>query len=478
MRHRGVIAAGHPLTTQAGADVLRNGGNAVDAAIAAVAMACVCEPVLSSPGGGGFAMIRHNGLVSLVDSFAHSPQQRSPTARVEAVHVDFGTTHQEFRIGPGTAATPGLFAGLEVVARRFGTELLPTLVIAAVDAARNGVTITPFQHHVFDVLGAIATATESARHLFIIDGDLMPVGELFRPTGLADALEILASDGVANSEVGAAMIAQQEGRGHLTANDLVDYRVVERQPLEVELPQRRVLLNPLPAAGGLLVGHTLRALEGVSPVELAAALDSTVHARRQASGDLAALAEQPIRQRGTTHVSVVDGDGTACAITTSNGEGNGEVVDGFDFMLNNMLGEDDVNPSGDQWPLDTRLSSMMCPTIIEGDGGDVTALGTGGSSRIPSAISQVVARVCIGKRTLHDAVVAPRLHADAGHLDVEPIDDAAALDSLLRKFPDHRVWPSPHLFFGGVHSVRLGADGRLDGVGDPRRDGSAIVVDG
>ena len=473
-----MIAAGHPLTAQAGADVLRDGGNAVDAAIAAVAMACVCEPVLCSPGGGGFAMIRHGGSVLLIDSFPHTPRRRSPTPDVEAVHAEFGTARQEFRIGPGTSATPGLFAGLAGMADRFGTAPLPPLVSAAVDAARNGITVTPFQHHLFDVVGAIVTATDSARRLFVLDGALMPVGATFRAPGLADALEILARDGLAASEVGAAVVAQQAGRGHLTDDDLVNYRAIEREPLEVELPECRVLLNPLPAAGGVLVEHTLRALDGASPVDLANALGSTSSALQRASDELFAPTTQTIRQRGTTHVSVLDGDGTACAITASNGEGNGEVVGGFDFMLNNVLGEDDVNPSGHRWPLDARLSSMMCPTIIEGNDGAVTALGSGGSSRIRSAISQVVARMCLGEGTLHDAVIAPRLHAEGGHLDVEPMDDSATLDSVVRNFPDHRVWPTPHMFFGGVHCARLDADGRLDGIGDPRRDGVAIVVDG
>ncbi len=161
----------------------------------------------------------------------------------------------------------------------------------------------------------------------------------------------------------------------------------------------------------------------------------------------------------------------------SNGEGNGELVDGFGFMFNNILGEDDVNPAGlSAWPLDTRLSSMMCPTIIEHPDGGITALGSGGSNRIRSAIAQVVARLCLDGEDLPTAVGAPRVHVERGHLDFE---DLVAIDvraRLCAEFPDHRAWPQPDLFYGGVHAARLRPDGTFAGVGDRRRDGAAIVV--
>ena len=181
-------------------------------------------------------------------------------------------------------------------------------------------------------------------------------------------------------------------------------------------------------------------------------------------------------------MSVIDAGGTACSITVSNGEGNGELVDGFGFMLNNILGEDDVNPDHGDWPVDRRLSSMMCPTIIEHPDGAVTVLGSGGSNRIRSAISRVVAALCLDRHDLTSAIAAPRIHAELDgtgtiHLDVEPGLGSTTEERLLTTFADHRRWPRPDLYFGGVHAVRRSADGRLDGVGDPRRSGTATVVD-
>ena len=352
---------------------------------------------------------------------------------------------------------------------------LDRLVAGAVRAARAGIVVTPFQHHLSNVVSAILTATDGAADLFAPGGSAVAAGEVFRNPGLADALESLATEGFAHGAVGRACLANQRGRGHLTRRDLDGYRTVEREPLVVGVGECTVYLNPLPAAGGTLVAHALDGLASSDPVAVAHALAETGAARRAAGGSLVDLAT--LRRRGTTHVSVVDASGTACAVTVSNGEGNGELVDGFGFMLNNILGEDDVNPAGTAaWPLDTRLSSMMCPTIIEEPDGGVVALGSGGSNRIRSAISQVVLRRCLDGAELQSAVDAPRLHVEGDHLDFENHLDRNDLARLTDAFPDHRAWPRPDLFFGGVHAVRRAPDGTLDGAGDTRRDGAARLV--
>ena len=480
-RVRGVVAAGHRLTAAAGEDVLRRGGNAVDATIAALAMACVCEPVLCTPGAAGFAMIRDGASrgVSVLDFFAHTPLTRRPGAEegrgVREVHADFGTTTQAFHIGPATTATPGFFDGVEALHRKGATIALDQLVRAAVDAARSGVVVTPFQHHLSTVVRSILTATKGAAELFAPAGAVIAAGDVFRNPGLADALEMLARDGFRGSAIGRACCAVQAGGGHLTATDLEAYETIERTPLSIRVDGSTIHLNPLPAAGGTLVAHTLDQLDSSDPVAIAHALASTGDARRDADGNLASLTT--LRRRGTTHVSVVDRNGTACAATVSNGEGNGELVDGFGFMLNNILGEDDVNPSGPaSWPTDTRLSSMMCPAIVERPDGSITALGSGGSNRIRSAIAQVIVRMCMDHSDLESAVRAPRLHVEGGHLDFEDLFGGDARARLCAEFADHRGWPRPDLFFGGVHAARRASDGTFSGVGDQRRDGVSIVV--
>jgi gamma-glutamyltranspeptidase/glutathione hydrolase len=474
-----VVAAGHRLTAEAGADVLRSGGTAFDAAIAAVAMACVCEPILCSPGGGGFAMIRNgsSGETSLLDFFVHTPRARAEVADgVREVHADFGTATQRFHIGPATSATPGFFPGVAAIHAAGATWPLADCFAAAMSAARDGVEVTPFQHHLSTVVAPIVTATAAANALFAPDGGLLAAGARLHNPGLARAFEVMAADGFASSPVGAACVEQQARRGHLTRADLECYEVVERQPIRVQLGRSTLCLNPAPAASGRLIAHSLDHLESPDPVDVARSLCATDRARRSASGELAALAAVPLRQRGTTHVSVIDTAGNVASVTMSNGEGNGEIVDGFGFMLNNVLGEEDVNHHGTHWPLDTRLSSMMCPAVVERPDGGVVALGSGGSNRIRSAILQVVTRLCLGGASLEDAVSAPRLHVENDHLDFEDLFPAATRDELVDLFPDHLAWPRPDIFYGGAHSAELTADGVFHGVGDTRRDGIAVLV--
>ncbi len=478
---RGVIAAGHQLTANAGADILCNGGTAIDAGIAALAMSCVCEPVLSSPGGGGFAMLKSggSGAVSLIDFFAQTPIERRQPGQEGSyeIHADFGTATQAFHIGPATSATPGFFAGIEHLHRQGAIVPLAELFAPAIKAARNGITITPYQYYLSTVVRPILTATRTAGRLFAPSGILPQAGETFWNPGMADALEILSRSGFTSSPVGKSVAENQAESGNLSLQDLAAYQAMERAPLSIQIGSAKVHLNPLPAASGTLIAHSLANLEMPSVIGIARALDETDRARRAAGSDLGSLLKAPIRQRGTTHISTIDASGNACAITVSNGEGNGELVGEFGFMLNNILGEEDVNPhlTGD-WPADTRLSSMMCPSLIETGDGGIIALGSGGSNRIRSAISQVIAQHCLLDKNLEDAITAPRLHVEGGHLDFEDLFDPAERQMLCEAFPDHRAWPEPNMFFGGVHVTSIDREGNLSGAGDSRRDGVVVLV--
>lgn len=478
---KGAVAAGHRLTAEVAAGVLRDGGSAADAAIAGLAMACVCEPVLASPGGGGFAMMRNgtSGTVTLIDFFPHTPirRQRDGDDGVAEVVADFGTATQAFHIGPATTATPGFCAGVEAIREHGDCVPLADLFAPAIEAGRRGFRVTPYQHYLSTVVQPILMATPEACTLFAPDGSVIAAGDTFRNPGLADALEVIASDGFASSAVGQEIVAAQAGRGHLTANDLAAYRAIDRTPLSVDAGSMCVHLNPPPAASGVLIAHALAQLDDACGLSIAMALNATDDARIAANGDLSRLNGLPLRQRGTTHVSVIDAAGNACAVTVSNGEGNGELTGPFGFMLNNILGEEDVNPyRTTNWPQNTRLASMMCPALVETGEGGVIVLGSGGSNRIRSAILQVIARLSTDRTDLKSAVAAPRLHVENGNLDFEDLFDNETRIALMSMFPDHRAWPEPNMFFGGVHAVAMDADCRFDGAGDARRDGVSIIV--
>ncbi len=473
---RGIVAAGHDLTAGAAADILRAGGNAVDAAIAAAWMACVCEPVLASPGGGGFAMVHApGGETTLIDFFAQTPLAEAGDTEFFEVFADFGEKQQAFHIGHGSTATPGFVPGLFHLHDRYASRPMAELLRAAGAAARGGVTITRFQHFLSTVVAPILAATPAAARLHAPGGDFVPPGGRMANPGLADLFERFASAGLAAYEhdVIPVILAAQAAGGHLRQADFDRYQVFEREPLRIEFSGLDIALNPLPSAGGTLIAHTLQGMADIDPAELASALDRTDRARRAARGDLQRL----LRQRGTTHISVIDADGYACAMTVSNGEGNGHLAGEFGFMPNNILGEDDVNPSGASgWPVNARLSSIMCPTIAEFGDGSLFALGSGGSNRIRSAIATVLCNLALDGSTVAGAVAAPRMHVERGHLDVEGQFGAGVLDELTDLFPDHRIWPEPNLYFGGCHITAHLAEGRFEGAGDHRRAGVCVVV--
>ena len=187
-----------------------------------------------------------------------------------------------------------------------------------------------------------------------------------------------------------------------------------------------------------------------------------------------------IRRRpgGTTHISVIDARGNAASLSLSNGEGSAYIVPGTGVMLNNMLGEADINVGGfHQWPEDARMSSMMAPSLIVGGAGDMVAMGSGGSNRIRTALLQVMLNLSAFAMPLDRAVESPRLHFEDGLLSIEGGFGEMESAALARAFPDAEVWAERNLFFGGVHAVGFEpATGRFDGAGDPRRGGVAVIA--
>jgi gamma-glutamyltranspeptidase/glutathione hydrolase len=392
----------------------------------------------------------------------------------------------------------GLFAMHETL----GTLPMKRLVEPALDAARKGFPLTAFQAYLFTVIAPILQESEGARAIFAPDGKLLEAGGIYRNEGLAETLAWLAEDGArlfTEGDVGRAIAAQSRDRGgHLTHEDLTRYRVALRDPLMWRHGKASVALNPPPSAGGALIAFGLAYLaalaeagETIDARAVHAAMLATNKARADhgqglaeqlANGALAneigAAMQNPKAYRGTTHISAIDGDGNAASVSLSNGEGNGFIVGDHGFMLNNMLGEEDLS-CGDlnTWREGVRLSSMMAPTIILEPDGMVTALGTGGSNRIRTAILQVAVNLLAHGMSLEDAVAAPRMHVErCGTTSFEPgfpEDVEAAFRALEEKA---RPWPAQNLFFGGVHAARWHEKRGVDGAGDPRRQGVARIV--
>jgi len=489
---RGVVAAGHPVTAEAGAALLRAGGNAVDAALAALLASCMAEPLLTGLGAGGCMLVAPPGAPPRLLDFmvaapgiGADPQLRAPLADVD---VDFGDALQRFHVGASSCGVPGVPAGVAEAARRYARLPLERLAAPAVACAREGVRVNRQQAYVWELLEGIVRSTPEAAARYLVDGERIPrEGDVLRDDELADGLELLGAEGAApfyGGRVGRALAAWLGERGGtLTTADLDAYAVVAREPLRVGYRGRSVLLNPPPSAGGILIAYSLALLERggepPTPAQVAAAIEAAQAERTPAF--VAGLAEPGFveaftasRLGSTTHVSVLDADGWACAVTTTNGEGSGVVVPGTGLHVNNMMGEADLSPLG--WfthPAGRRLPTMMAPTVVlDAAGAPELVLGSAGSNRIRSAVLQVIVNALDAGMDAQAAVDAPRLHVEDGVLYVEPGVDAAALDGGDRTLAPFR---ERNLFFGGCQAVERRA-GRLAGGGDPRRGGAVVAV--
>jgi gamma-glutamyltranspeptidase/glutathione hydrolase len=444
---------------------LRAGGNAVDAALACLCAGFVAEPLLTGLGAGGYMLVcPPDGEDVLLDFFVEAAgrgREHRGHSPLVAIDVSFGDANQLFYAGAASVGAYGMPAGICEAHRRYARLPLDEIVAPAVRAARDGVVVNEQQAYLFEILDGILASSEPARELF----GAPVLGDTLHYPQMADLLERLAADGEApfyTGDIADAVCREVRRRGGLlTPRDLRAYEVTPRAPTRVAYRGREVITNPPPSAGGILIAASLEQLEGGATV--VAALE---HAQRLRTPDF-------LEQLGsTTHVSVIDADGWACAVTVSNGEGSGIVVDGL--HLNNMMGEEDLSPLGFfTHPPGRRLPSMMSPTVVRRDGAIEVCLGSAGSNRIRSAIVQVIARVVGEGLEAQAAVDAPRLHWENDVVYCEPGIDADALEAEGRTVARFRA---PNLFFGGAQCVVRAADGTLTGAGDPRRGGAAVAV--
>jgi gamma-glutamyltranspeptidase / glutathione hydrolase len=500
---RGVAAAGHPLTAEAGAKVLREGGNAVDAAVCAVLASFVVESPLTGFGAGGFMMVHRGEETVLIDFFVAAPGQDGAERGVELapvpVHFDEETV-QTFYVGPASCGVPGTAAGLELALRRFGSMPLAKLAAPGIRLAREGAPINAEQAYILEILWPIHERLPESRALYAPEGRPLGEGDVFRFADLGDAFERFADEGAEpfyRGEVAAALSGfVREHGGTLGPTDLAGYEAFERAPVRAPFRGTEVLTNPPPSSGGILIAYTLGLLERLGkssgPEQLVAAMDAANEARGEefALGlygdglaatllDPAALDLRAADLLGsTTHISVLDGDGMCASVTCSNGSGSGVLVPGTGVILNNMLGEEDLNPLGfHAIAPGRRVPSMMAPTVVLRDGEIELGLGSAGSNRIRSAIVQTVVRAVEQGMGADEAVRAPRLHSEGGIVQAEPGIDEEALARIEARGTPVLRRPRVNLFFGGVQAVaRDPSSGAYSGGGDPRRGGSVALA--
>ena len=517
---KGAIAAGHRLTAEAGAEILAEGGNAVDACLAAAFVSWVAESPLTGPAAGGFLLVHRARDRSdrLLDFFVALPgrgARKRLVPHMESVDVDFdGSNHQVFLIGPGSCAVPGALAGLEAAHARYATLPWRRLLEPAIALARKGVELTPQQAYLHAIIDLILRHAPEGRAIYGEHGR-MRAGERVVMNDLASTLELLAERGARElyaGDLGREIVRYLAAEGGLlTRDDLAEYRVIWRRPIRVSYAEHQFVSNPPPSSGGILIGYGLSLLDrlgaegGAGSASATAALVEVMQEQVRARGGSFATdlyrgglvaklySEENLRAAlgrmkdesvpseisgapGTTHISVVDERGNAASMTATIGSGSGVVVPGTGIHMNNMLGEYDLNPPGSQARPGARLTSMMAPSLALEGGSPRLVVGSAGSIRLRGAILQIVVNVVHHGLPVEEAIEAPRVHFEGGHVHCEGGADPAELDRLEALGYELVRWRKRNLYFGGASAVERRADGSLAAAGDPRRGGHGIVV--
>jgi gamma-glutamyltranspeptidase/glutathione hydrolase len=456
------VAAGHPATADAGAEILEAGGSAADATVAACLASCVAETVMTGLLGGGHAIHfdAASGRAANLDCFIAMPGLGSEKREVALLELEvpFGTELIHYAVGIGSCGVPGVPAGLDALWSAHGRLPWAQLVEPALRLAKSAVPMPAAHASCLAMLEAVMTMNEGAQ-IYAPGGSLLGEGDLLKQPGLVHALEALAEEGPRSAyegTIGRSLLGlMEERRGLVTEGDLRAYEAVWSEPVAVEFR-----------------GYDLRTRAGLSGFPSALEALPELRGRGQAERSLAlvaVLADEIPAQRGTTNLAVLDDEGNACVLTTSLGLGSGDFVSGFDLHLNSMLGEADLLTG----PLEPgeRMASMMAPSLALDEHGIALAAGAAGGTRLRSALLQVVAGILDEGLDAQSAVDRARLHPAGSIVHVEPGFGAETIAALESAGFELREWPGRHHYFGGVSAVT-----RNGAAGDPRRSGAARLV--
>ncbi len=508
------IAAPNAMAVNAGLTVAEAGGNAVDAAVAAVIAAACTEAGIVSPMGGAFINVwPRNGRPIVVDGNVEMPGRGlDPSAfgqGLERIHLRYGggiTVHG----GHGSVGVPGFFAAAEDAHQRYGLVSWEELLAPTIDVLRRGYILGTAAAYYLTFSGDSLFGWHPSTRAWLAQGGSTPVptaGQLMRSPDLADTLQAVAERGAAvlyTGEIGDAIAADMAANGGLiTRADLAAYRTVLREPLHTRLGRWDAAVNPAPSIGGPVLTGMLRLLArhaeagDLWPATMIDVqrriLDYRFH-HLDVSDDLlgagaamvdaieeigrAVLATVP-SSPDTIHVSTVDSDGTACSVTTSAGYGSGVTVPGTGLMFNNALGEPELNRLGlHALPPGTRMATNMAPTTARRDDAAMLSVGSPGADRITTALAQVLTGICLEDRDIQSAIDAPRLHVaydSTGTARLEHEDGPGLREAAHDSGLPYLTHEELTMYFGGVGATLRHPDGSLQAAGDPRREAATGI---
>ena len=508
MGRRVAIAATGPVSLGAGRAVARAGGNAVDVAVAAALAAMSTEPGITSLAGGAYVSVwSASGQPVVIDGNVEMPGRGLPVEAfgggVAEVTTEYGGGVTLFA-GHGSVATPGAVTACELAVEELGTLPWADVVAPSEAACRAGYPMgaAASRYLTFTAHSLFGLDPEALEMVTRDDGTPVVAGDVKTNVPLAEVLALVAREGASvltTGEVGRAMVDDMRAHGGLvTHRDLAEYTPLVRPPVRRTVGDWDLAMNPPPSVGGPMLAVMLGELatRGSFGWDDVLAIQQAVLRYRVEVHDLATdldaaghdllleidrhgLAGLPT-SASTANISVVDADGTACAVTVSSGYGAGITVPGTGILLNNALGEPELNRLGlHRLAPGTRLASNMAPTTGRTADGRVLAIGSPGADRITTALMQVLGHGCLHGADLREAIEAPRIHVrfDADGPVVEHETDPEITEALRRaglRGVDHG---RQQMFFGGVGAAYRATDGVLEAAGDPRREAAVEVVD-
>jgi gamma-glutamyltranspeptidase / glutathione hydrolase len=516
---RGMVVTNHPLASLAGTQILLEGGNAVDAAVAALFALTVVEPMMVGVLGGGVAHIRHaDGRHSVIDGLSTAPARARPGMFGPAEVAAGANT-----VGPLAMAVPGALAGWCAALERFGTVALADIVAPAIRLAERGFTVTPYLTDcIADTASHLARDPDLAA-LFLPGGQPVAPGTRLIRSDYAQSLRLIAREGVAclqGGALGAALVEHMAQVGGLVeADDLAGYRVAERAPIRGQYRGYEVFGPPPPSSGGVHIAQMLAILEGYDIGALGFGTPDGVHllaevlkiafadravatadpdfvtipvarlispdyaAERRARLDMAtAQAWGPgvtaLESANTTHVTVADADGTVVATTQTINSlfGARFSVPGTGLIANDyMLNFDPVPGRALSIAPGKRVFTSMAPMMAVRDGRVAYALGLPGGLRIFGSALQALVNLIDHGMSPQQAVEAPRVWTQGGPLELEPgIPDDTAAELAARGHAVQRV----RRIAGGMSAIAFHPDGMMTGAACWRADGTPIAVAG
>lgn len=530
----GAVAAAHPLGSEAGLRMLEQGGNAVDAAVATAFTMAVVGPYHSGLGGGGMAVIHHEG-----QDYAFDFRERAPLAASRDMYVRDGKLNSMLSTdGPLAIATPGAIKGYLELHRRFGKLSRATVLAPAIHAARAGFVVTPkFVDSATRRLECLKADADAAS-IFLRDGRPPPVGARLKQLELAKTLETLARDGERafyKGPLGKSVVANLKLKGGLIfEQDLEQYQTIWREPLQGKYRGHRIVTMPPPSAGGVALLQTLGIIEASGESGPASREVSAVHTfieglrvvyaeraqvlgdpafvdvsaqelvspphfqelaarvnRNRAAPSLAPKAQSPQEgadSKHTSHISSIDSHGNAVSLTTTVNFffGSCVVAKGTGILLNDQMDDFTGQPGAPNTfglvtgetnaiaPKKTPLSSMT-PTLVfmkEREHEVLLAVGAAGGPTIPTTVMQVISNVVDLNLDLSRAIAKGRIHHQ--WLPDEVWVDADGLEPLTWRALEgmgHHL--KKHVPWGDAEAVMVDpSTGLKSAASDPRNEGA------